>query len=331
MVYDARGGKLIYPDPVLSNISVGFNAGNTLVGEALFPPVRVNKRAGKYYVFGLEAWQLPFQGDIRAPATVANEVPGVTLSSDSFFCNEHALQHAVPDEEEEQYAGSPLNPLSDAVELITGKILLGREVAMRDHVYTDANYPADQVVTLSGTSQFNDYTNSDPIAVFRTAFRKMYSRLFREPNVAIIPYEVMLTLEDHPKIIARMASTERQVLTADLIANVLGVERVIVPGTGFVTNANPPAQPVDPSAISYVWGKNILLAYVPPRPAPRTPAFGYEFVQPINGLVQASDRWYEKDRKATVVRVARRYDLKMVTKDSAGKNFAGYLIKNAIA
>ena len=323
-VYDPRGGGNVHIDQVLTGVSVGYpNEG--LVGENLLPTVRVRKQSDKYYVFGREAWAVEPGGDFRAPGAEANEVPGITVSLDTYFTQEHALQIAVTDEEREN-ADSPLSPDRDGTDLVTSKLLLAREIAIRDLVLTAANYPAAHTVTLSGTAQFNDQANSDPITVIKAGKRAMHASLFLEPNVAVIPYQVMAQLEDHPDFIERIKYSERGILTQDIIAAVLGIPRIIVPGLGFNS-----ANPGQAMSLGYLWGKDILLAYVPPRAGMRTPAFGYEFVQPFGGNVQVVDRWREERRASDVIRVRRRYDHKLVALDANGKSIAGYLIKNAVA
>jgi hypothetical protein len=325
-VYDPRGGGNAHIDVVLSNISIAWpNEG--LVGEGLFPTVQVRKQSDKYYVFGREAWSLNPGGDVRAPGTEANEIPGIAVSTDTYFAQEHALQIAVTDEEREN-VDSPLSPDRDGTELVTSKILLGRELAMKDMVQLAANYPSDHVVTLSGTAQWNDYTNSDPIANIRAGVRKIHAKMFLIPNTIVIPWQVMSQLEDHPDFIERIKYSERGVVTAEIVAGIIGIANVIVPGVGYNTNANPGVA----ASLGYVWGKDVLLAWVPPRAGMRVPAFGYEFVWGYGGgRAQAVERWREERRKSDVIRVSRRYDLKMTALDASGDNLAGYLIKAAIA
>jgi hypothetical protein len=235
------------------------------------------------------------------------------------------LQIAVADEELENVE-SPIAPYADATELVTGKVLLGRELAMQQLVTTASNYATGNTVTLSGTAQFNDYVNSNPIAIFRDAKRAFHAKMFMEPNVAVIPYQVMSQLEDHPDFIERIKYSERGILTEEIIAAVLGIQTIIVPGAGINT-----ANPGQTASIGYLWGKDILLAYVPARAGLRIPAFAYEFVHAIGGQTTNTERWREEPRVADVIRNRRRYDLKMVALDGANKSIGGYLIKNAVA
>jgi hypothetical protein len=321
--YNPTGSGSQHIDQLLTNISVAW-PNNGYVGESLFPTLPVRKQSDKYYVFGREAWSP--ENDLRAPGTVANEIPGISLSLDTYYCQEHALQTSVTDEEREN-VDSPLSPDRDATELVTQKIMLGREVAMKNLVTTAANYGSGLSTTLSGTSQWNDYVNSDPIANMRAAKAAIHARIFTEPNIAIVPYQVMTVLEDHPDFIERIKYSERGIVTSELIAAIIGVQRIIVPGVG-INNANL-GQPV---SLGYLWGKDVVFAYVPPRAGLRIAAFGYEFVW--HG--QVVDRWREEPRKSDLIRCARAYDLKLVAQGDpgtadAGKAIAGYVIKAAVA
>jgi hypothetical protein len=193
-------------------------------------------------------------------------------------------------------------------------------------VTTTANYATGLSTTLSGTAQWNDYVNSNPIADIKTARLAMHAKIFTEPNTAIIPYQVMAQLEDHPDFIERIKYSQRGVITPELIATLFNIPRIIVPGVGYNT-----ANPGQAESLAYIWGKDVVLAYVPSRPGPKQLAFGYEYVWPINGLRQAVDRWREIQRKSDVIRVARRYDLKFTAVDASAKALGGYVIKAAVA
>lgn len=332
--YDPRGGGGVHIDVALSNISVARTNQSWNVSDALFPSVRVKKQSDKYYIFGREAWRPPMGGTVRAPGTKANQVPGLRVSLDQYFAIEHALEGDVTPEEREN-ADSPMAPDRDATENVTNKILLGRELEARDLVHDPDTYIPEHVFTLSGGAQFDDYTNSDPMSVFREAQRVFHKTMFTVPNIAVIPWDVMWWLSDHPKLRDRLGGDERSVLTEQDVANLLGVRRVLVPGGGFNREDNAGG----PEDIGYLWSQHIVLAWVPARPARRTPAFGYEFVWPIGGRVQTTDKRNDKDNIKDIIRVRRRYDLKIVAKDddaTAGgdpgtQSIAGMLIEDAIS
>jgi hypothetical protein len=327
--YNPTGSGNVHVDQILTQISVAWpNAG--LVGEQLFPTVPVRKQSDKYYIFGREGWIVV--NDVRAPGTEANEIPGLTLSTDTYYAQEHSLQIPVTDEERWN-ADSPLTPDRDATELVTSRIMLGRERAMQTLATTAANFASGNTTTLVGTAQWNDYVNSDPISDMRTAKLTVNSRIFMDPNVGVLPYQVMTKLEDHPDFIERIKYSERGIVSSDLIGAILGVPKIIIPGVGIASQNEG-----QPSVLGYLWGKDALFAWVPPRAGMKIPAFGYEFGWSGNpgGSVQYVDRWREEKRKSDLVRVCRYYDLKIVAQGDvgtadAGKSIAAYLIKNAIA
>jgi hypothetical protein len=331
-VWSPTGSGGTHIDAILTNISLGFpNQG--LVGEKLFPVVSVKKQSDKYYIFGREAW-LPETTDYRAPGTEANEIPGYTVSQDTYYAQEHALQMAIPDEER-QNVDNAFSPDRDATELITSKILLAREVKMQTMVTTTANYASGLSTTLAGTTQWSDYVNSNPILDWRTGMRAVNAKCFMDPNIGVIPYQVMSILEDHPDIIERIKYSERAILTPDIISAVFGMSNIIVPGVGIGTGG----VGVLGNAVTagYLWGKDVVMAWVPPRPGLRIPAFAYEFAWNYQGGgVMVTDRWREENRKSDLIRTSRRYDLKMVGNEinpasgDFGKSVTGYVIKAAV-
>lgn len=329
-MYAPTGTGDLHLDQYLTNISVGWPQPG-YVGEALAPAVPVGKVSDKYPVFGRETW-LPEYNDLRAPATQANEIPGARLSKDTYYCQEHALQIPVADEERENL-DNVVSPDRDATELVTSKIILSREVAIQTLATTAANYAAGLSVTLSGTTQWSDYINSTPIADIKTGRRAINAKIFMDPNLGIFPYQVMSILEDHPDIIERIKYSERAILTPDIIAAVFGLARVIIPGTA-IGSGGPSGNAI---VGSYLWGKDVILAWVPDNPGLRTPAFMYEFVQGFSGKVMITERWREGVRVADLIRVRRRYDLKMVGTEinpasgDFGKAISGYIIKAAVA
>lgn len=327
-VYNPSGAGGVHIDRALTQISVGFPNTQALAGAALFPSVSVMKQTDKYYIFGREGW-LP-ESDYRAPGSQANEVTGAAVSTDTYYAQEHSLQIAVTDEERAN-ADPPIAPDRDGTNIITSKIMLGRERVMQNLATTTGNYSTtggNSVVTLSGTSQWNDYANSDPISDLRSGKIMINSKIFADPNVAVIPYQVMAKLEDHPDFLERIKYSERGIFSPELLASVLGFERVVVPGVGINT-ANLGQSP----SLSYLWGKDVVLAYSPAAGGLKIPSYGYEFSWAGSGGGQAQyvDRWREDRRKSDLVRVCRYYDVKLTALDASNLSVAGYLIKNAVA
>jgi hypothetical protein len=370
-VYAPTGSGNVHIDVVLTDISVAWpNEG--LVGNVLFPPVPVQKQSNKYYIFqGREGWY-PALDDARAPGSEANEVPGLTVSTGAYFCNEHALQIAVTDEER-QNADSPLSPDVDGAEMLASRIALGKEYRIHSLVTTAANFNSTLTIALTSSPQtgangtfgvqWDTYATSTPIRDIRQASRDIHNISFLSPNIAIIPYQVMSALEDTSDFITRIQYTQRAVLTPDLVATLLSLDNVVVPGFGMATN-----NPAQTLALQYMWGKEVLLAYNPPRPGLKVPAFAYQFTWGFNAGGGAGlgfgtgafsgqnvpdgggptgtalnptnpdtgstdnalmggivDRWREERRASDIVRFRQRYDLELIGLDLSGKSICGFL------
>lgn len=324
-IYSPSGSGSVHIDQVLTNISQEWPQTQSFVGPIFFPEVGVQKQSDKYYIYDREMWKTE-DYDARAPGSVANEIPGRKVSTDTYYAVEHSLQHAVPDEVREN-ADAPLTPDRDAAELVTMRILLGREKAMKDLLTATANYASGWTVTPS--NKWDNYATSDPIGEIKTGIRKLNSILFETGSiVALIPWLVMSFLEDHPDFIERIKYSQRGVLTSEIIASILGLPRVVVPGMGISTAG----MGVDASSsnITYLWADDVILAYVPARAGLRQMSTAYEFVWSINGQRQVVDRWREDPRVSDLIRLRRRYDLKLVGHEGDNLLKTAYLLKDVL-
>jgi hypothetical protein len=317
--------QLLHLDSMLTDISVGFDNPDQFVASMLFPQVGVAKQSDRYYVYNRDLWGR-VTDDIRAPGSEANELPPMTLSRDGYFAEEHALEDVVPDEEVEN-ADQPLQPAMDATERVTNTILLNREKIMVDIATTTANYASG--FTATPANKWNNYTTSDPIADVKTGRTAIHNALFRDPNTALVGYSTAVALEDHPDFIERIKHSQLGIANDDLISQVLGIPQFRRAGAGVVTSVYGQAE-----TFGYLWLDDMVLAYVPPRPGRKVPAYGYEFVwgySRAGGSVMATERWREERRASDVVRVRRRYDVKLIVVDGTGdSNGAGYLLKDLL-
>jgi hypothetical protein len=312
---------------MLTEVSMGWDNPDDFVAEMLAPGVPVTKQSNKYYIYTRDTWG-KVTDDLRSPGARANELPPMTLSRDTYFAEEHALKDVVPVEEQEN-ADDPLQPFVDATERVTNTLELNKEVALVSKFTTTTNFAAGYTVTLSGAQQWNTYGTETPILDVKTGRAKIHDTMFRDPNIAIAQYQVAVKLEDHPSLINRIQYAMVAVTTDELISRLLGVNTFIRAGAGRLTNVYG-----QPETTGYVWPKVFLLAWVPPRPARKTPAFAYQFNWAYQGgITRATERWFDTDRNADIIRVRFRYACKFIAVDSStpGKTVAGYLINNAIA
>lgn len=297
-------------DPALGNVSVKYT-NSEFIADQVFPIIKVAKQTGKYYVY--DKSNLRIDKTLRAAGSGANEVDHNATTA-SFSCDDHALKEFVADEIQDQ-ADAALNPLIDATENVTEKLLLDREQTLATMLANTA--VMTQNTTLSGTSQWSDYSNSDPIADIRTARQAVHLGIFKKANTLIMGKQVFDILCEHPQIIERVKYSQLGVVTAELMARVFQVEKILVGEAGSNT-----AVEGQTDSMSYVWGKHAVVAYISPKISLKMVSLGATFTY-AQRMVK---RWRDEDREGTYVRVGSdNYVQKVIAAT------AGYLVKNAVA
>lgn len=297
-------------DPALSNVSIKFT-NDTYIADMILPTIKVSKQTGKYYVY--DKANLRIDRTERAAGSGANEID-FGLTTASFSCDDHALKSFVADEIQDQ-AEAALNPLIDETETITDKLLLDRENNAATLLTTAANFT--NTSTLSGTSQWSDYANSDPIGDIRTARTTVHAATFKKPNTLVIGKQAFDMLCDHPDIVERVKYSQLGVVTEELLARIFQLEKVIV-GTAGKNTANEGQT----DSLSYVWGKHALVCYIAPRVGLKTLTLGATFTYATREV----KRWRDEDREGTYVRVGKdNYVQKLIAET------CGYLYRSVVA
>lgn len=259
----------VYIDQVLSNVSLAYsNDENVLLADTLFPSVPVKQRSGVYYVYDKAKFRVV--NDLRSPGQAANVVTyGLsTLSYGPLL--DHMLKQAVEDEVRDQ-AVAPLSPDIDATENVTSRIILSKELDAFNKCTSSGNFSGSNKVTLTSTDRWDDYANSDPIGDVQLAKDTIKAALVgKTPNTMVITYQVFSVLRNHPQILERIKYSQLGIITVDLLQSVFDIAKIVVPDVMHNT-ANETATDV----MAYLWGKNVWLFYITPRPAIRQVSWGY--------------------------------------------------------
>ncbi len=296
-------------DPVLSNISKAYQ-NEMYVAGMLFPGFKVKKESGKYYIYDKAKWRR--NSTKRAAGAKAKEVE-YGLDTASFTTEDHALKEKTPWEIIRQ-ADVALNPEMDATENTTEQLLIDAEVALATSMAATATIT--QNTTLSGTSQWSDFTNSDPIGDVRTGMQTVQQAIGRKPNTLVLGKQVYDKLIDHPDIVERVKYSLGAAVTAELLARIFDVGRVIIAEAIYNT-----ATEGQDDSLTYIWGKHAWLAYITPSPRLRSITLGLTLKYEDRKV----KKWDDEDAEARYVRVNENYVQKFVATEAA------YLIKNAVA
>jgi hypothetical protein len=274
----------------------------------------------------------------REPGTVAHEVVGGKWSQDVFVTRERSLQSPVLDEERQALTSQggladpvfggdlQLDPERDATALVMRSLMLDHERSVSTMIRNTANYPAGNTTTLTGSQQWDDYTNgvtstSNPVNDIVVGMRAVYSATGRWPNVLALPALGMRFIENHPRIIDRFKTFA--LTMPDAFQALTGFTGSIIPLESMYNTSNN----IDAAAsMTSFWGKDVWLGIVDNSPGMNQMTFGKTFSQIYpDGSIRPTERWREEPRKADLVRTSWKYDLKIVSAS------AGYLIKTAFS
>jgi hypothetical protein len=301
----------------LTNYSQRYN-NPALINEALFPQVMVQYEADKYVVYDLAHFRL--YETLRADRSRAGEVQW-KFSEDSYFAQEHSLKGLVTDRERRN-ADQPLTLDIDTLELVQDGVMLRKEYDAAQLARDPSNYPESNTEALSGTSQWSDYSNSDPLADIKQMQLAVFQASRMYPNTIILPYQVALTLAYHPKILELVKYTHDNLLQSLMGADgmlpkqLFGMQVVI--GGAAVTTAQ--GEDVSLTDLTDVWGKDVIAAYVEQAPKLKSVSYGKTF-----RTEKYVRKWREEELHGDWVEFNDVYDLKITAAPT------GFLLQNVIA
>jgi len=301
-------------DPVLSTIAQGYQNAE-LVFPALFPFVPVAQRGGKIIQFGREDFRL--YSTARAPGGATKRLD-IGYSGQPFALTDYSLEGKVPFEllqESNAVPGIDLGRI--AVQKVQNVIQLGNEVLAATVATTAASYQAANKVTLSGTSQWSDYTGvSNPSKDIQTAIEAVRAAVGKRANTVVLGPKVWAALKVHPSIIDRIKYTGRDSITLDMLAALWDVKRVLV-GDAIYEDAT--------GTLQDVWGKYVVVAYtdISSMADGGLPSYGYTYR--LNNYPAVETPYQDRNAKSWI------YPVTDVIAPVAAAINAGYLISAAVA
>lgn len=253
-----------FPFPIqqeLTAIALAYR-NEQFIADQVLPRTPVGSREFKWQQFNRDEMftvpqtQVGRKGEPNEVQFSGTEVAG--------FVNDYGLDDVVPNDDISS-APAGYDPIGRAVEGITELIQLDREIRTANLVFNQNTYPAANRTTLSGTSQWSDFANSDPYTAIMTAFDGMLMR----PNVLVLGRAVWSRLRVHPRVTAALAPSSNgnsastnangRPATTQALAELLEVDRIIV-GQSWV-NA---AKPGQPASMQRVWGRHVAGLHINP-------------------------------------------------------------------
>ena len=234
-------------------------------------------------------------------------------------CEDYGLDAVVPNEDIKA-DNQGVDPMGTAVEFTTQLIVLAREIRVANLVFANATYPSTQRQTLSGTSQWSDYTNSNPVSAI---FAALDTPLMR-PNIATFGQSTWTGLRQNPKLVQAIRGTSQSAgaITKREFAEFFELEDVFV-GSGFVNTA----KKGQTESFARVWGKHAAFIFRDKKAGPQNGlTFGY--TGSAYGGRFAGVPFEDKKRGLFGSQVQR---VGEVVKEVISSGSCGYFFENAVA
>lgn len=298
------------------------------IADRVLPRLDVDSEQFKYSKYTLaDGFTIP---DTRVGRkSTPNEIDW-TATETADFTLDFGLQDRIPraDIRKAQSAMTiqgvaPIDPEARSTQLLTDLVGLDREKRVADLVTTLGTYQSAQRTTLSGTSQWSDFTNSNPVDAILVALDTCLVR----PNIMVIGQAAWTKLRQHPKVSAAVypsggnAMGGGTTVAAQALADLLEIDEVIV-GKGWYNSAKPGQS----ASMTRLWGKHCALLYRNPQIIDplKSVTFGFtaQFGPRIAGTMEDGSVGIEG---GVTVRVGER------VKEVISANDAGYFFQNAVA
>jgi hypothetical protein len=271
----------VYVDPLLSDMAVAFMQDATsFISDQVFPTVPVQYQTGKYDYYDRGAWY-----SIRAKPRAPGEESaggGYTLQQKTYAVIPYAV-HSDLDAQTAANAMPPEDPRRNKTRWCTMQLLLLKEKLWADGFFKAGVWTTD-MTGVTGTSptsvqftQWSNHTSSTPIEDVEAQVTAMEQLTGFSPNTLVIGRSTWAGLKNHPQLVDRIKYTQRGIMTEDLLAAVLGLDKVLVSRATIDTAPESGASPPTGDVYSFLMGKGALLCYSAPSPSTEMPSAGYHF------------------------------------------------------
>lgn len=304
----------VHVDALLTDISVAFIQSSTkYIADRVFPRVPVQKQSDLYATYS-RADFLRDEMHVRQAGSRANRI-GYRTGTDSYLAKEWAAEHPI-DDQVRANASAPYMPEEDAVKFLTQKMLLKREKEFITNFFSTALWTGSSDGSdVQGGSDFTQWSNaaSTPIEDINDEMIRVETRSGLLPNTLVVNRQVWFDLKNHPDIVDRIKHTSSEAVTTDLVARLMGIDKVLV--SAAVENTAP--EGVAHSG-AYLAGDKALLAYTTPSAGLMQPTAGYTFVW--TGLIgsaegQVIENYRDDPAVSDIIRIRGAWAQKVVAPD----------------
>ena len=241
-------------NPILSKFATGYKNAR-LIGEIVVPNLEVLTMTGTFFKMGKEGFYL--YNTERALRADAQKILSA-INSDTYKNVEHALEHPLDYKEIEiaqRYGADKVLKLKKRTGMIVSLAMaVAKEKAKADILFSGTYFASGNKVTLTGTDQWTDKTNSTPLEDIRTGIKAARADMGIEPNTITMGYLAWDAFKNHPTVIAKIKNTKNAFVTIEDAKEIIGVQNIIV---------GPAVYSTDAGVFTDLWADNVALHYLP--------------------------------------------------------------------
>jgi len=300
-------------NPVLTAVALAYrNPDAALIADQVLP-LTPTAQEFKWLKYDLASGYTVPDGKVGRKSSPTEVEFNATEQIDK--CVDYGFDDFIPNEDIDA-DNQGVDPRGTATGYLTNLIMLAREIRVANAVFNASNYT--NTVTLSGTGQYSDQVNSDPVAGIGDILDVPIYR----PNIAVFGQASWTKVRRHPKLVQAIKGTAQGagMVSRQEFADFFELQDVYV-GAGFVNTAKK-GQTV---ANSRVWGKHIAFLYRDRAAGPQA-GVTYGFTAQWGGRIAGN--LTEQKRGLTggeIIRVGERVKEVIAAPDM------GYFIQNAVA
>lgn len=253
----------------LEDFSIRYS--NTLSGfitDEIFTPTVVKHRNGSFYQYGRDGMRVE---TVDAPSGSEAMRGDYNVFTKSFTTKEYAYKGLVLGRDARDF-DRPVAALDEEqAQVNMEKLMLQREILAYSKISTTTNYPSALTSALT-----NSWASGagDPIEDARLAKEAIFASTGRRGPIKLaISQKSLDYLKVHPGIVDRIKYTSAASVTAQMIATLLGVDKIVVSDVAKVTSLEGATD-----VVASVWGSTALFFIGDDSGRLKTLTFGRQFV-----------------------------------------------------
>lgn len=316
--------RSVHVDQPLTDFSVGFmQTAEQFVAWRVFPNIPVSKQSDRYWNFPRQYF---FTEGFReaAPGAAAGEVTYEVDATPTYFCRVFKERTAILHQTRAN-ADAAVDPATLATKLLTEHALVHLERAWVTKFFSSGLWTTERAGIASGTPsgsqivQWDNYTDSDPLADVEALKIRQLELTAKEPNKMVLGRRAWGRLKNHPDIVDRIkygqtpGSPAR--VTRQAVAQLMELEEILV--TSSVHNT---AKQGKTPSYSFIGGNHALLVYAPGVIGQGQEVSGVKFSWDMeapgtNEQGGAIRTWTSDETETEYAEMKMAYDFKLVSPD----------------